>query len=142
MTSKKSSTKTLIISLLAFLILATGSNQEVQETITYYTGLEKDFTEYIQGNKKVLGANVETAKVNRVIDGDTIVLEDGRTIRLLNVDTPETKKPGVPIMCYGTESSKFLTALLEERQVQLIKDEESTDRYGRDLRFVYLDGKT
>ncbi len=133
--------KTILISFIAFLVLAFGSNQEVQETIAYYTGLEKDITEYISGGGQVLGENVELATVNRVVDGDTVVLDDGRKIRLLNIDTPETKKPRTPIMCFGPEASKFMEILLTDRKIQLTKDKESADRYGRDLRFIFLEGK-
>jgi micrococcal nuclease len=139
--TKTKPTKSFFISIMAFIILATGSNNEIQKTIKYYTGLDKDFTEYLDGNTRVEAGNVESAIVNRVVDGDTVVLDDGRTIRLLNVDTPETKKPNTPVMCFGNEATQFLTELLTNRKIQLIKDKESIDRYGRDLRFIFLDGK-
>ena len=69
-------------------------------------------------NKSVPG-DVEEVKVNRVVDGDTIVLEDGRTVRFLNIDTPETKKPNTPVMCYGPEASKFTTSQLENRIIKI-----------------------
>jgi micrococcal nuclease len=50
-----------------------------------------------------------------VIDGDTIDVEiGGRTerIRLIGIDTPETRKPDAPIECYGPEASAFTAALL------------------------------
>ena len=88
-----------------------------------------------------------TVKVARVIDGDTIqVLSDGRqyTVRLIGADTPETKHPTEAVQRFGQEASAFTTAALEGRTVQLETDRtgDTVDRYGRLLRYVYLDGQT
>ena len=85
-------------------------------------------------------------KVARVIDGDTIqVLSDGRqyTVRLIGADTPETKHPTKAVQRFGQEASAFTTAALEGRTVQLETDRtgNTVDRYGRLLRYVYLDGQ-
>ena len=87
-----------------------------------------------------------TVKVARVIDGDTIqVLSDGRqyTVRLIGADTPETKHPTKAVQRFGQEASAFTTAALEGRTVQLETDRtgDTVDRYGRWLRYVYLDGQ-
>src|SRR5262245_54698891 len=54
---------------------------------------------------------VTTAEVLRVVDGDTIDIRDdirGRLrIRLLGIDTPETKKPGFGVACWGPEATEF-----------------------------------
>ncbi len=84
------------------------------------------------------------ATVVRVIDGDTIVASlDGaeETIRLLNVDTPETKKPNTPVECLGPEATGYLRQRLPAgTRVQLEYDVERTDRYDRTLAGVYLEG--
>lgn len=82
--------------------------------------------------------NIETSKVTRVVDGDTIELSDGRKIRYLNVDTPETVKPSTPVMCYGNEAKEANKNQVEGREVWLRWDKEKQDRYGRDLRIIYL----
>ena len=87
-----------------------------------------------------------TVKVARVIDGDTIqVLSDGRqyTVRLIGADTPETKHPTKTVQHFGAEASAYTTAALEGRTVQLETDRtgDTVDRYGRLLRYVYLDGQ-
>lgn len=75
--------------------------------------------------------------VERVVDGDTIVV-NGRSIRLIGVDTPETVKQGAPVGCYGPEASRATKALLPAgERVRLVSDREDKDRYGRDLRYVY-----
>ena len=86
-----------------------------------------------------------TARVERVIDGDTIrVLYQGKTftVRLIGVDTPETKHPTKAVQYFGREASAFTKAALEGKTVLLAKDRtgDTVDRYGRLLRYVHLDG--
>ncbi|WJZ17805.1 Thermonuclease precursor [Corynebacterium guangdongense] len=77
--------------------------------------------------------------VERVVDGDTIVVADpdggeAVRVRLLNVDTPEMGAKGTLEGCYAQEATDFLTQRLPAgTQVRLELDEEETDRYGRTL---------
>lgn len=80
-----------------------------------------------------------SGKVARVIDGDTIVLEDGTRVRYIGVDTPETVHPSKPVEFMGREASAFNRRLVEGREVRLEYDVERTDRYGRTLAYVYVD---
>src|SRR5437868_412137 len=76
--------------------------------------------------------------VERVIDGDTIVVSGKRHVRLIGVDTPETVDPNRPVGCFGKEASAFLKTLLPPgAAVRLIGDVEQEDRYGRLLAYVY-----
>lgn len=92
------------------------------------------------------GAFAERSAVTvvRVIDGDTLVAKvAGRetTIRLLNVDTPETKDPNQAPECLGPEATDFLTDRLPAgTRVDLKYDKDRTDRYGRTLAAVYESG--
>jgi micrococcal nuclease len=81
----------------------------------------------------------EPAVVKRVVDGDTIVLEDERRVRYLGIDTPETVDPRRPVGCYGQEASVRNKELVEGQTVCLEKDVSDTDKYDRLLRYVYLD---
>jgi len=84
-----------------------------------------------------LPAGVDLA-VQRVVDGDTIVVAGGERVRLIGVDTPETKAPNQPIGCFGEEASRFTTALLPAgTPVRLVGDAEQRDKYGRLLAYVY-----
>ena len=76
-------------------------------------------------------------KVKRVIDGDTIEIEDGRKIRLIGIDTPELNKSG-EAGCFGREAYDYANKLLTGQTIKLEKDISETDRYGRLLRFIYL----
>lgn len=80
--------------------------------------------------------------VTRVVDGDTIVLEDGQKVRLIGVDTPETVDPRKPVQFFGKEASAFTRAELEGKRVRLEYDWERTDKYGRTLAYVYLEDGT
>ena len=46
----------------------------------------------------------QTLKCTRVIDGDTILLNNGEKVRLIGVDTPETKHPQKPVQYFGKEA--------------------------------------
>jgi micrococcal nuclease len=82
------------------------------------------------------------ATVEHVVDGDTIDVEiAGRTerVRLIGIDTPETKKPNTPIECFGPEASEFTASLLPEGvEVRIERDIVGRDDYGRLLGYVHL----
>ncbi len=84
------------------------------------------------------------ATVTEVIDGDTIDVEiGGRTerVRLIGIDTPETKKPDSPVECYGPEASAFTASLLPiGTEVLIERDIVGRDDYGRLLGYVHLVG--
>lgn len=81
--------------------------------------------------------------VTKVTDGDTIhVAVDGQDVdvRVLGIDTPETKKPGTPIQCGGLEATQFAHQHLDGQTVGLTADptQAPTDRYKRALRYITL----
>jgi len=71
--------------------------------------------------------------ISEIIDGDTFKLSDGRTIRLIGVDTPETEMP------FYAEAVAFAESLLMRKQISTEFDEEDRDKYGRFLVYAYLD---
>lgn len=85
------------------------------------------------------------ATVVRAIDGDTVVVRPNgqggdATVRLIGIDTPETKKPDAPVECFGKEASAHLATLLPPgTDVDLEPDVEARDRYGRLLAYVHRD---
>ena len=80
--------------------------------------------------------------VERVVDGDTIIVQGVGRVRLIGVDTPETVHPRRPVECFGKEASAYTKRLLHEQHVRLEYDQERTDRYGRTLAYVYLSNGT
>lgn len=86
--------------------------------------------------------NYQTGFVTRVIDGDTIVLDDGRTVRYIGIDTPEKDGSYTKYECYSEHASKKNTELVLNKSVKLLADIEEFDRYNRNLFYVYLDDGT
>lgn len=84
-------------------------------------------------------SNKQTVKVIRVIDGDTIEIEGGQKVRYIGIDTPETVHPSKPVQCYGKEASDKNKELVEGKTVELEKDISETDKYGRLLRYVWIE---
>lgn len=71
--------------------------------------------------------------VTRIIDGDTLELSTGQKIRLIGIDTPESGDP------YYQEAKQELSSLILNKTITLEKDVSETDKYGRLLRYIYLD---
>lgn len=98
----------------------------------------------------VLGAtactdgNSDTGTVVSITDGDTLVATvNGKDekIRLLNIDTPETKDPKQPAECLGPEATDFLAKLLPVGStIKLMYDVERKDKYDRTLAAVFTPG--
>ncbi len=80
----------------------------------------------------------EIATVAAVIDGDTITLLDGRKIRYIGIDAPETSSSDSQIKCFHAEATAENERLVLGKEVQLVKDTRNTDKYGRLLRYVYI----
>jgi micrococcal nuclease len=78
----------------------------------------------------------------RVIDGDTIILDGNETIRLIGVDTPETKDPRKLVQYYGQEAYEFTKSQVEGKNVRLEYDQQKIDKYGRTLAYVFLEDGT
>lgn len=81
----------------------------------------------------------EYAKVVSVVDGDTIKIEGGEVVRYIGINTPETVAPNRPIECFGKEASAKNKELVLGKTVRLEKDVSNRDKYGRLLRYVWID---
>jgi endonuclease YncB( thermonuclease family) len=83
----------------------------------------------VQPNKAI---ESETAQVKRVIDGDTIDLEDGRRVRYLGVNATEWQEP------FSIKAKRRNRELVEGKTVRLEFDEQKMDGFQRLLAFVYV----
>ena len=93
-------------------------------------------------NGKKVARQYREGFCEEVVDGDTIVVvQDGKDVhvRLIGVDTPETKDPRKPIQAFGKEASAFTTKRLRGKKVTLKFDPHTNkvDRYGRMLAYVW-----
>lgn len=89
------------------------------------------------------GRECDYQRVKRVIDGDTFIIRNGDRVRLIGVDTPETLAPNTDIEWYGREASARLKRWIGGKEVCLKRDRDRTidrDRYGRLLRYVWIEG--
>lgn len=145
---KKNPFRVLLLTLVAIAVLSMSLVfvTLIASSVDQDVGVER---EAVQG----MGENVNNseneidktfAKVTRVVDGDTIQVDidgDKFTVRLIGIDTPETVAPRKEVECFGKEASDFLKNLIDSKTVELVEDKTqgNTDRYGRLLRYVFLD---
>jgi len=135
-----------LISTLASLVILLGA------VVYYYINNNKS-PENIKHNEN----SKEIFVVKRVVDGDTFQLENGDKVRLLGIDTPEkfeskkldrdveaSKQDKKTIKKLGQLASDYVKKFVEGKKVYLEKEpnHEDKDRYGRMLRWVYLEDGT
>jgi len=77
------------------------------------------------------------AHVRWVDDGDTIVLHDGRRVRYIGINTPEIAHADTPAEPHANAAKRFNRALVFNKKIRLVFDEEKFDRYGRSLVYVF-----
>lgn len=82
------------------------------------------------------------ATVVEVIDGDTLrlaIAQRNETVRLIGINTPETKHPTRGVECFGPEATAFLAGLLPPgTTVRVERDSEARDSYRRLLLYIFV----
>lgn len=82
-------------------------------------------------------------KVKWVIDGDTFILENNKTIRLKGIDTPElSHEPGEKSQYFAKKAQKYLIKLIGRKDVIIKRQGITYDNYKRVLAYVYLPNGT
>jgi micrococcal nuclease len=76
--------------------------------------------------------------VKWVNDGDTIVLQDGRHVRLIGINAPEIQHEDQKAEPYGDKAKSFNMKLVYRKKVRLEFDREKKDHYRRLLAYVFL----
>ena len=78
-------------------------------------------------------------QVLEVVDGDTIKISEIGTLRLIGIDTPETKDPRKVVQCFGKEASENAKKLLNGQKVYLEFDKSKPilDKYQRTLAYIF-----
>ena len=97
-------------------------------------GLPLSETEHNQSESR-------NGKVLRVIDGDTLLVDvegSKEKVRLIGVNTPETRHPEIGAQYFGKEASRYTEGRLQGKRVRLETDVEERDQYGRLLAYVWL----
>lgn len=116
------------------------ANQQVREEQNKNTN--QDSNEKPEEYNQITDISNNLYLVVSVIDGDTIDIDmDGKIerLRLIGIDTPETKDPRKPVQCFGQEASDKATELLLNQKVKLELDptQSERDKYDRLLAYVY-----
>jgi micrococcal nuclease len=75
--------------------------------------------------------------VIEVIDGDTIAIAGGDRVRYIGIDTPEIHPQ---VEAFGLEAWQANRELVEGKTIRLERDVSETDKYGRLLRYIWVDG--
>ena len=81
--------------------------------------------------KSIRPKNLERIEIRRIIDGDTVDLDDGRRLRFIGINTPEREQP------FYEEATALNRRLTEGKDVYLELDQEHEDHYGRLLGYVW-----
>ncbi|ULG74005.1 thermonuclease family protein [Macrococcus brunensis] len=83
--------------------------------------------------------------LDRVIDGDTLSIKQRghkKTVRLLLIDTPESKKPNTPVQPYSLEAADYTKSLVSHCDLSIEHDSKGRyDRYKRELVYLYCGDK-
>lgn len=86
------------------------------------------------------GPGKQEVKVTRVIDGDTVEIEGGQRVRYIGVNTPEMNDARPAVRSWAEKARDKNREIVEGKRVTMERDVSETDRYGRLLRYVYVQG--
>ena len=76
--------------------------------------------------------NIESTTVTRIIDGDTVEIADGRRVRYTGINSPEKGR------CFADQATMENKQLVLNKKIRLEKDASNRDKYGRLLRYIYV----
>ena len=103
------------------------------------TKFENKIKELLENTGKYQTQNIsyfpKKAKVERVVDGDTVVLTNGSIVRYVGITAPENNEP------FEKEATEENKRLVEGKSVILEYDNYKADKFGRILAYLFIDGK-
>ncbi len=133
-----------ILTLFVLCLLSCSNTTIKQETASLSDNIVASVNITTAQRTRTIPDNIE-ATVVRVVDGDTIVVNiQGRDykVRYIGMDTPETVHPFKPVQYFGKEACEKNRELVDGKTVRLEKDVSETDKYGRLLRYIWVDNIT
>ena len=89
-----------------------------------------------------ISQTTEKVRVAKILDGDTFDLSDGRRVRYIGINTPEMTDQNKQPQCFALEAKAENEKLLAGKKIRLEKDLSNRDKYGRLLRFVYVEDES
>lgn len=103
------------------------------------TRFEKKIKELLENTGKYQTQNItyfpKRGKVDRVVDGDTIVLSNGSIVRYVGITAPENNEP------FEKEATEANRKLVEGKTINLEYDNYKGDKFGRILAYVVVNNK-
>ena len=93
-------------------------------------------------SQQICSADENWHQVKWIVDGDTVVLDDGQKIRYIGINAPELAHDDHETEPYGEESKGFNAMLVQRGKVHLEFDKERFDQYKRRLAYVFLKSGT
>ena len=120
-----------LLLLLLFLFNSRGKKALYSSNSTPLESVSENSYDKIKGER-----TSQYLVVTRVVDGDTVVLENSEVVRYIGIDTPEISGTGG---CYASEATKANEDLVLNKVVRLEKDVSERDRYQRLLRYVWVE---
>lgn len=130
---------TAVLIALIFLITSAGQTNNNQDSLQFIRNQISPTTQILPTLSTTVTLR-ERIKIAYVIDGDTIIDTAGRKIRYIGINTPELGKDQQTDDCFAREAKEINTSLTSGQTAELEKDMSNTDKYGRLLRYVYIDG--
>ncbi|MDD5460465.1 MAG: thermonuclease family protein [Methylococcales bacterium] len=127
--------------LILMLCLSSWTGAEVYQWLDEKGGEHFSDRPYPQAKKLDIKPGYGFYKVKAVYDGDTVVLEDGRKVRLLGINAPEVKHRNKIADAGGEEARLWLMNRLQHAKVRMEIDVEKTDKYGRTLAYLFTEQK-
>jgi micrococcal nuclease len=119
----------LLISLLISIFMAGCSQPGSQNKDAFVAQIANNYPE-------LKHIKYEIATIKRVVDGDTYETSSGHKLRMIGVNTPEVFGEA---QYYGREASDFSIKRLKDQTVYLFRDVSDTDKYGRLLRYLFIE---
>lgn len=103
----------------------------------FLLGLFAHFPRAEASSTCIAQGKLETVVLKQVVDGDTLRLNDGRTVRLIGANTPELGRDGAPDQALADRAKRMAVEWLAGEKLLLQSGTEAKDHYGRHLAWVF-----
>lgn len=133
--------KTVVFRMCLLAVLPLAANAQVFE---WTDGQGRHhYSDRKQANARILAVAPEPSyyRVEKVFDGDTILLSNGQKVRLLGANTPEIAGRNKNAEPGGEQAKTWLRQRIEHKKVRLEGDVEKQDKYQRSLAYVFAEDK-
>ena len=125
-----------LFSLFVFVIILFALGIFLEKKIKENVNIKKVVVEDV-----IVKSDKERVLVSRVIDGDTVELSDKRKVRYIGINSPEMTDKRAEVLCFAKMAKAKNEKMVLNKTIELEKDVSDKDKYGRLLRYVWIDGE-